>query len=243
MSRVQYKYAVKNKDVLRLFFDFYSLNEIWFRTVGAGEYGYAVTKILPSAKEEIIQSTFADKVNTLKREIIGALEASVRHEIGHWRYEVNKYTNWGGEGHHSSYVNICKIAKISVDRASRTKLSKLPLHHISMLYGYDGWDLYYGGKPWQKATDLLIKLKESKAFKDDIFYIDQIFDLQHNTGFILNKTEFVILDDVRKTRMADGVKAIYRKALNFRFKASLKDLVENCSLNVKKIYTANLNYI
>ena len=75
---------LSKKTLKRLFFDFYVLNELWFRTIGAEVYGYPCTKILPYSKETAIDNTFRDVVKTVKREVIMALDYSVRWESRHF---------------------------------------------------------------------------------------------------------------------------------------------------------------
>lgn len=97
----------------------------------------------------------------------------------------------------------------------------------------------YGGKRWGKATELLIKLKESKSIKDDIFFIDQIFDLQHNTGFILNKGPFITLEN-HSVNIKDST---WKRPLDIRFKYSPYDMLKWCSFEVRHLYITNLNYL
>jgi hypothetical protein len=53
-------------------------------------------------------------------------------------------------------------------------------------FDYLWWD-YYGGSSWKKACELWLLLYKSNSLKDDVYYIDLIYDLQHNTGFIFEK--------------------------------------------------------
>jgi len=123
---------------------------------------------------------------------------------------------------------------------SNTSLAKRPLSTISEAFHIKAWSSDYGGKRWGTATDFLIKLKESKSLKDDIFLLDRIFDLQHNTGHILNKTTFRCLSKSRRFRNAKNRPV---QPLNFRFKATIKDMADKASAYVRGLYTANLAYI
>jgi len=248
MSRVAYKSNIKSKGCLFLFFDFYTLNEIWFKTVGRTEYGYAETKILPFKKERVIDDTFREKVAAVKAEVIGALEYSVRREIRHWGDHVSfsagaKFCDDVRVNGTSNYDRANIKVGFTVEHPTYKNLIALPLESISTLFFANCWDRQYGGKKWGIATDFLIKLKASKNIKDDIFLIDRIFDLQHNCGFILNKTNFVVLAEKRVKRRGKKNRAYYYKPLNFRFKASIEEMVENCSDIVQRIYFANRNYI
>jgi len=44
---------------------------------------------------------------------------------------------------------------------------------------------------------MLLKAESIKTIVEKIYWIDEVLDLQHNTGFILNKTEFMALFDKR----------------------------------------------
>ena len=254
-SRVRYTSQIRDISLLQLFFDFYVLNEVWFRTQGAVHYGYPLTKVLPARKEQAIDETFRQKVAVLKEQVIAALEASVRREIRHWSDEVRTWVG-GEQDDDEGYGYQCDvIAGTSFyDRANKrfglkryaagSTLAKLPLTTIRELYFVKCWCSSYGGPKWGQATDLLIKLKEAKTFKDEIFLLDRIFDLQHNTGFVLNKTNFAILDDRSYTRRrAKNGRSYAVKPLNFRFLARVDEMVEFCSYYVKGLYFANKNYL
>ncbi len=257
--RHRFKSQLRSEALLRLFFDFYALNEIWFRTLGAAEYGYPVTRILPFAKEQAINQTFKNKVEALKNQVIHALEQSVRGEIMHWGCEThderggvrsNKQSFWGDyEVVPGTSIFDKMNARIGYDNNwgySQRKefFSKLPLEAIHSMYALKIWYRHYGGKRWAEATRLLIQLKDSKTLKDDIYLIDRIFDLQHNTGFILNKTVFATLDSrERVNRKHKNGRWYYVKPLNYRFTASLHDLVRYASSDVRGLYTANLRMV
>jgi hypothetical protein len=50
---------------------------------------------------------------------------------------------------------------------------------------------------WKDAASMLLKAESIKTIVEKIYWIDEVLDLQHNTGFILNKTEFMALFDKR----------------------------------------------
>lgn len=253
--RHRYKSQLRSESLLELFFDFYTLNELWFRTVGAEAYGYPVTKIIPFAKEKAIEDAFKNRVARLKHQIIEALEASVRGEIKHWADEVNdevgeKYDQDGNIIPGTSIFE--KFSKrVGYDKvldecwsARREFLTNLPLESIKLLFFAKCWNRSYGGRRWGQATDLLIQLKNSKSIKDDVYLIDRIFDLQHNTGFVLNKTVFATLDRQGEVVRKHKNGRWYRmKPLNYRFVASLKEMALCSSGYVRGLYTANLRMI
>lgn len=66
--------------------------------------------------------------------------------------------------------------------------AKYTIEVLSKIFSfYQLWNPYYGGKKWHKAAKLWLQLRNAKTYKDKIFLIDQIFDLQHNTGIIFKK--------------------------------------------------------
>jgi hypothetical protein len=79
-----YSNKLKYYQTLRLFFDFYVINELWSRTIGLEEFGYKEYKILPYNKQKKIQEVFESRVKDIKERIIFCLEKSVRGEIRHF---------------------------------------------------------------------------------------------------------------------------------------------------------------
>jgi hypothetical protein len=214
--------------LLRLFFDFYVLNELWFKTIGAAQYGYNTIKILPHKKEEAIDTTFNEIVQILKANVIEALERSVRNEIKHFH----------GCGPDGDYY---RSAEMFIERYGDRGLHKKSLDVIEKAFSLRGWSSSYGGKRWAQGTYWLQQLINSKTIKDDVFIIDRIFDLQHNSGFILNKTNFVRLSvGIKKTSWDEYYGA---KPLNLRFKSTPEKMTEYCSNYIKKLWFANKNYI
>lgn len=237
------KHLGYNKTI-RLFFDFYVMNEVWFKTIGRGKLGYT-NKIIPSKKEEIIENTFNSIISEMKQRVIDCLEKSVRGEIKHFDnngpernipFKYNDIDNY----YHCKNV---KLIKNFIKKYGR-RSNKWSLQTIRDGFLLNKWDECYGGKKWAKATELLIKLKNSKSITDDIYFIDRIFDLQHNTGFVLDKTYFKFLKnyflpiDLRRR-----YKIKHRIPLNFRFAGKIEDMVNLASSKVYKIYMANKNYL
>lgn len=233
-----YTNKLKYNQTLKLFFDFYVINEIWFKTIGLEQFGYALTKIIPYNKEKKIDEVFNLRISEMKERVIHCLETSVRGEIKHFNTE-------GPLGRHF-YVNLNDkyliYAKNLIKKYGKNK-SKWPLDKIYEGFYLKGWNSDFGGKRWAKGTKFLIKLKDSKNIKDDIFLIDRIFDLYHNTGFMLNKTYFKYLDYLFHEDIKKKYKIRQSNPLNFRFKAKIDQMVNFCSTEVYKIYMANKNYL
>jgi hypothetical protein len=98
------------------------------------------------------------------------------------------------------------------------------------------WNHSYGGKKWAIATDFV--MQNPTTYIEKTIWIDRVFDLQHNTGFILNKTDFNCLEGEIKPK-----KGRRQKILNFRASAKFVDLLDHCSLSTKKLAFANSCFI
>lgn len=242
--RPSFRGQIRNdEELLRLFFDFYALNEIWFRTVGKIQYGFSSDRVLPCIKESRITETFEKVVVELKRELINALEYSVRAEARHWHDETYE-RHWHDETYEWCRRSVVKKGRQALINNHVRIAHKAPLSVIEYLFSLRCWNVGYGGKRWAKATNLLIQLKQSNNLKNDVFLIDQILDLQHNTGHLLNKTSFSILSHRRLyRRQYKKVKRFIGWALNYRFKATLSELLEHSSPIVRYLFIANRNYL
>jgi hypothetical protein len=69
----------------------------------------------------------------------------------------------------------------------RFKDDESMIYFAQSCFRYLSWDHDYGGTAWEAACVAWRKLNRSKSIGDIIVAIDHIFDLQHNTGFLLNK--------------------------------------------------------
>ena len=232
---------------IRLFLDFYVTNELYFRTCGAKDYGYFETKIIPYNKEKRIREIYENSVREMKERIIECLERSVKGEIRHLGkfgpsgpcYAAVHSTERRGWTPKKNYVIIDNWIK----QYGNVK-SLWPLDIIKRAFELKYWCRHYGGKRWAQGTELLIKLKQSNNIKDDFYLIDRILDLQHNTGFILNKTYFKYLSNYEfSTEEKRLLETKYRIPLNFRFAASIDQMARYTSFKVYKIYAANKNYL
>jgi len=261
MSYKKHKSLKYPKRLASLFFDFYVMNEVWFRTIGLATYGYAVTNFLPHAKETAIDKTFNRVLAEVKAEVIDALEYSVRREIRHFTDRhagvVDNCRDWGAaeatEDEELEYeANSKKYAKYKAEFRRRGGHDEVDLGTIENMFKDPAidWEDSYGGECWAEGTAFLIKLKESKTIKDDIFLLDRIFDLQHNNGFILNKTGFKVIcaewsggATSRKTWSWFHDDFKYTTMLDYRVYSNTKGLAKHASSSVRNLFTANRNYL
>src|ERR1700722_11715551 len=146
-----YTNKLKYNQIIKLFFDFYVINELWFRTIGQKEFGYVETKIIPYNKEKKIEEIFRNRVNEMKDRVIFCLEKSVRGEIKHFNY----FGPDGASYRHkfSPEKHILKAKRMIVKYGNRKAQWPLEAIHEAFLIKY--WDEVYGGKPWAKATEYL----------------------------------------------------------------------------------------
>lgn len=100
------------------------------------------------------------------------------------------------------------------------------------------WPINFGGKAWRDITKAYISLYTTP--KTDLgmlqVWIDRIFDLEHNTGKLVDKTNFFDVDgDTGWLRVALSFKFFSRSAFEFLDKASL-DLVRLTTAILKDVY-------
>ncbi len=129
------------------------------------------------------------------------------------------------ENYKRQYIPFCEVlAKYGVT-----------IYDIHTMFSSGLWHSDYGGKLWADACFMLLQLP--KTHRDKVIWIDRVLDLYHNNGPLLDKTEFSILfsDDWE----CIGNDGNYYSALDFRAKASLKELKDQCSSKVKNIIVAN----
>jgi len=253
--------TVKSDAVIKMFFDFYVLNEIWFKLVAKDViYGYKTDTIIPFRRESVLNEAFLEICEKLKFLMVNSLEWSVRRECRHFNIYGPLGTLISRKSlkklmikaiSHNDQKDIKKIKEEINARKQHNSFikknkpwSKCSLEAIREAFMMEGWDSEFGGVKWGEGTNYLIKLKESKSIKDDIFYIDRIFDLQHNNGFILNKTCFEALENLCLIDLNPKIKTIHSHVddyclLDARFELSIEILSSFCSPKVKKLYQSN----
>jgi transcription antitermination factor NusG len=92
------------------------------------------------------------------------------------------------------------------------------------------WSASYGGEAWANIADAWLKLNKAISDKDIITYVDHIYDLQHNTGTVLNKVEAYYGDDEYKW---------IKKALDYKLNTeSLYDIFSLASPDLQKFAAA-----
>lgn len=175
--------------IFRSFWDFYALELL---------NAYSDTRGMSPTDQIRVNSLLQTVTRTLLAEQIKALEASVRGEARHF---INACRNKRG------YNGICVIrSKDLQDTYKQSSPVTMSLETVAEIFSKNVWTHGFGGKSWRGATYKLIEAKkvlESNNLKEMIVMVDSIFDIHHNNGFVLNKTNFAVLHkiilNVRKT--------------------------------------------
>lgn len=208
------KHKKNRNDILCMFWDFYALYEMWFRLGGGTERYYGYTgKIVPFKREQKIISCYYDNIYEFFPLLYDALERSCRCEIRHFfmqDYFDYKYVNEKNKNYIRKLIKTKSKWSISIQDMHKVFLEK------------EAWfERSYGGKRWARGTNLLLELQEKKkVFNENWgFYIDRILDLRHNTGVMLNKTEFECITPYQLNKRAN-IKHV-------------KEYLEDCPLSKK----------
>lgn len=224
--------------MINLFFDFYSINEIYSKTIGtqnAIRFDPRAVRIIPTRKEEVISRCYTETVQHMKTAVIRELTAAVYSEARH----ISTYCT-GSD--YNAYLT--QVANSNKEFALNWDTNKLSLDNLEKFYSFRWTDKYYGGKKWKQAVQHLKQLLAAKTDADAVYWIDRIMDLEHNTGFILDKGAYVFLKHISLSVPApSGKKKTNKNCLDFRFYAKLEDMIPMCSKRVQHIYTANKNYL
>jgi len=173
------------------FWDFYALELLTAKSKGS----YLQHQRMANLLKEVTVA--------LLNEQIMALEASIRGEVRYFYRACKARSGCNGS---------CCVSDFLKSVYKNNSPIKMNLETIEAIFNKKIWKRDYGGKRWARATKALIEAK--KAFQAGdlrgmIYYVDRIFDLQHNNGFILDKTNFAILKiDLDKRHNLRNIKAL-----------------------------------
>lgn len=72
--------------------------------------------------------------------------------------------------------------------ATSSKAEQLPIVRVCRnMFSQLDWEYEYGSDAWVTICDAWINLNRSNNINSDVTLVDNIYDMQHNTGFVLNK--------------------------------------------------------
>jgi hypothetical protein len=211
------------------FFDFYAMYELYLRVGGFREEGYPGYDVF--GNEPIfrrIKEKYEEVVDDFYKQILEALELSVAGEIDHFPKRCPECI---APHEPRFYDRLCKKAGITRKQIHDCKDDVVTYAEVVYaLFSVPKWSAQYGGKKWAEAAKLLIESKTIKTRHEKVAWCDRVLDLQHNTGHLLNKTDFLPLS--RDYLPGSG----RYKALNFRAKArSVMNFVPYLSPSVRNL--------
>ncbi len=138
------------------------------------------------------------------------------------KYKSVKREVPAGEERRDDYLRSWRAAKHVIEKTGRT-VSEFVKQTIEAFDQRNGWELDYGGKAWQDICEAWIMLHEADNFNTISVAIDHIYDLQHNTGFVLNK-------------IPEYKESWVEKALNHKARVKdIRELFPYCSSDMRKL--------
>ncbi len=215
--------ALSGERLVRAFYNFYVLNELYFNLAGGlEEYGYARSIFISGRAEEKIKETALRDIPAFYLAVVDALERSVRSEIRYglkWKKDEN-------------LKKAILKAGLSLKAFKSYRRHNIPLDVAKFLFSQEYlYESGYGGLLWAKATEALIEAKKARTYSEMVYHTDRILDMQHNNGFLLDKTEFEVL-----THCPDEDEDDWNNHLDIRAAVrSIKDFEKHVSFYVRKL--------
>lgn len=200
--------------IVTLFFDFYAL---CYLSKGHG--------FLPDSVATSIQTEYEACVDTLYNTVRNALQNSVNLEC--------KYLYNGTGGTRVDRKEVMNEIKEMLRRHHLGSMPKDVPPEIAVamfdlrVNGTKVWSKGWGGGAWGRGADKLCE--NPRTSEQKAIWIDNVFDLQHNNGFILNKTGFRVLLDNKKFSTKTANPLDFRKELT-----EMKDMLPYVSSTVAK---------
>lgn len=213
---------------VKLFFDFYAINELYLRCGGFREVGYIKYDVfVPERIFEKIKYSYEEIVETIFQHTVECLSRTTRGELIH-----NFYSRVLFQGDYMTPKLLLKKEgynmKIFYGDGIIQNANKA--YHLFTEYS---WEEPYGGKAWANGAEALMDLKNIETTSDKVYWVDRVMDLYHNTGHILNKTEFSCLENDVYANDPDEDEISF---LDFRAECkTIFDFIDYCSDYVRKL--------
>ena len=219
-------------------FDFYGLYSIWFE-LGSGKEAYkiAVTQPTSARRQQLIDETFEVCTEALAKALPAAMLDAVKLELGHLEDETlvptAAYQKWAaGTGDHK----LIRLAQFGEVKLPANIFGELGWDRVRSILAAPFWQEHcdlYGGPAWAailtKAVDLLDAYKQHLGILALVRRIDEIYDLEHNTGSLGTK-----LGDLAITKADLDVRARL---------TSTRSFINLASPPVKNLITASLGLL
>jgi len=188
------KHRIETKNIPTYFWDFYALNLIYLKS-GC----LALDREINTAYEDYpnklsgVRDPYFTRVRKLFPAVMNALDRSCRCEARH---------AFRGPGRTSEKFHWDNLHEKSPLHNFRKKSAwTVSMNVICRVFNCDNdnvWEDSYGGELWADGAQLYMDL-EPQLNKFNVsewaIAIDRIFDLKHNGGVLLNKTEFALVSD------------------------------------------------
>lgn len=210
----------KLNSIVVKFFDFYSMYELYMRAGGFREEGYKDYAVF--INEDIwerIVSKYETTVDEFYDLVYKALVYSVESELRHFPKQCIRCRM---DSTKDFYKDFCQKAGIEEEMINKTKRNVEAYPEIAVkIYSIPKWDSCYGGKRWAAGAQMLVESKKVKTRHQKVFWCDRVLDLYHNSGHLLNKTDFQFLSEYcitppkGKMRTPLDVRAKSKSVLNF----------------------------
>ena len=235
-------------------YDFYVLSYLYNLPLESHEKGFAGTMISGRSPAEMrldIEHAASQLLPALQKQLEQAVFFAICSEIRHvlynaagqpvlWldlfnnyrencdRFVRDKYKNFDDVGAEDSY-------QIATQTIRETKHSKTDFVRMCReCFSGLRWASLYGGDAWAQICDGYLRLINATSCRDKFVAIDHIYDLQHNSGSVLNKSIEFKLDD--------SYQWIHR-ALNFKRDAkTMYALISKCSNDMRRLALEILKY-
>ncbi len=160
------------------------LSVVHFAVASEFRHAYAFTMI--DGMEHAIGKTNSNKYISNISAIEKGWRANYDYEMAkHYKKEIRHYLEWYVDDKFWDNIGRTMSYNASNKMGSPKKFIELALKTFTLPM----WNSDYGGKAWHNIAKGWLKLNSSTNYNDMVVYIDHVFDLQHNTDSVLNKSK------------------------------------------------------
>lgn len=177
-------------------FDFYGLYALWFELGGGREaYKLAVEHPQPHSRRKLIDTAFTDCTWALAKALPQAMFDAIKVELEHVEDETliptESYRRWAESRGDAKLLRLVQFGQVTLPD---DPLGALGWERVRAILAAPFWQEHadlYCGPAWAailtKAVELLDAYKRDLALLVLVKKIDEIYDLEHNTGSLGTK--------------------------------------------------------